>query len=144
MDTVRDITLDDLLAANDLIEQHRKATSSLPVKPDEPSFRALEATGMLRILGFFTAADEMVGYAVLVLAPHPMHGEMWCTCIALFVEETARQLGGCAALLKHSEDIARAADAKFIMWTVRNGSPLEQILPRKGAELVDRSFVKEL
>lgn len=145
VDTFREIPLAELLRASELLEKARAATRTPEVGINAPMFQALEAAGILHVIGMFTPEDQLVGYAACTVGQHPLHGDRnCCTCFSIYVEEGHRQLSGSMELLKRVEELGKAVGANMLMWTVRCGSPLEKVLPRRGAVQVDSVFAKDL
>lgn len=145
-DTYREIQLAELLAKEGgLFERARAATNGPPVKLNVPLFEALEVAGILHVLGMFSPEEQLVGYAVFTVGEHPMHGDRnCCVCMSVFVDEGHRQLSGSMELLKRVEQRGKEVGADLMLWTVRSGSPLEKVLPRRGAVPVDTVFGKDL
>ena len=90
--------------------------------------------------------DEVVGYAVSIIAPSHLHYADLCYVSndALFVKKSHRGGSTGLRLMRETERIAKERGAKLVLWHAKEGTRLDALLTRLGYGVQDIIFSKEL
>jgi len=107
------------------------------------TYRAMEASGALHILGVF--GPGLVGLASLLVYGLPHYaGRRICAMESFFVEPHARKGGAGIKLLRAAEARALELGASALMISAPIGSRLAMVLPRSGYRETNQVFLKVL
>ncbi|NWC73873.1 GNAT family N-acetyltransferase [Pseudomonas sp. P7759] len=107
------------------------------------TYRALETSGALHILGVF--GPDLVGLASLLVYGLPHYaGRRICAMESFFVEPHARKGGAGIKLLRAAEARAFALGASALMISAPIGSRLAMVLPRSGYRETNQVFLRVL
>jgi predicted GNAT superfamily acetyltransferase len=145
MTEIRLSDVDEMLAnAGALFSEHWEEVALnkqvMVLKPDEQKYRAMEANGMLLILGAF-CDGRVVGYSVNFVTNHPHYADLIvCNNDLLFVTEDKRcgRLG--LQLIRATEKEAKQRGVQLMLWHAKPGTALEQMMPRLGYGVQDTIF----
>lgn len=123
------------------------AESAMPemgeVKADFAAYRAMEAAGMLHVIGAFD--PELIGFITLLHYRLPHYGGRGvCSSESYFVTPERRNTGAGLRLLRAAEDKARDLGASALLVSSPAGGRLAQVLPRAGYRESNRVFVRGL
>jgi GNAT superfamily N-acetyltransferase len=139
-DKIEQIT--DLLRAHwDEVARNKQL---LVLKPDVARYQALEDAGML--LGLFAyVEDQIVGYSVNLIVPHLHYADVICAHNdVLFVAKEYRNSPLGLRLIRETERACKARGVHLMLWHAKEGTPLSEILPKRGCKVQDIIFSKEL
>ncbi|QQV54340.1 GNAT family N-acetyltransferase [Ralstonia syzygii subsp. celebesensis] len=106
-------------------------------------YRALEAGGVLHVLGAFRG-DDLVGFAFVLVSVLPHFGQVVGTTESYFVTRDARKGGAGLALLRAAEKLSRERGAKAFMVSAPAESRLTCVMPGAGYRETNRVFFKAL
>lgn len=98
-----------------------------PVAPRRDIYENLEAMEMAQCFRC-QYADELFGFALVLLSPSAHNGETYATVESLFVGKEYRALGAGTALMQTIEDAARNAGCEEMFYTAHVGSQLARLL----------------
>jgi GNAT superfamily N-acetyltransferase len=113
------------------------------VNPCFETYRAMEASGVLHIVGAF--APGLVGLASLLVYGLPHYsGRRICAMESFFVAAAARRGGTGINLLRAAEARARELGATALMVSAPVDGRLASVLPRSGYRETNRVFLKGL
>lgn len=150
--TVRPTNVDELRdRANHLLPAHwreaawreRADAQPPPLCPDWRAFYALEERGVL-LARIWEMGNEVVGYTVSVLLPHPYFGCLTCFNELVYLSRSARKglLG--LRMLRDVESVARGRGAEMVVGSAPPGNGLHLLLPRLGYRELETRYVKRL
>jgi len=96
------------------------------------TYRLLESTGALRVIGAFRD-EQLAGFVTVLLSTLPHFGKRAAVVESLFVSPAARDLGyGVGgALMREAESYAREQGAEAILYSTPAGGSLEKALMRR-------------
>lgn len=116
----------------------------MKLKPLLDKYYQLEANGMLLIIGAYVDG-ELVGYSVNFLSQHLHYADLW-TCMndIVFVDKAARKSGVGAALIRHTEELAKERGAQMMLWHVKENTSMAALLPNLGYGVQDIVLSKGL
>ena len=131
----------------DLLLSSYGEESSMPElgKPDAcfATYRAMEASGSLRIIGAFN--PDLVGVAFLLVYGLPHYaGRLVGTLESFFVLPSERQRGAGMKLLRAAEDMARDMGAVALMVGAPVGSRLDTVMQHSIYRPTNRVFTRAL
>ncbi len=144
--TVDQLTSDPAIA--DLFHSHWDEIALnkdlMKLKPLLDKYYQLEANGMLLIIGAYVDG-ELVGYSVNFLSQHLHYADLW-TCMndIVFVDKAARKSGVGAALIRHTEELAKERGAQMMLWHVKENTSMAALLPKLGYGVQDIVLSKGL
>lgn len=130
-----------------LLVQHREELTTnkalMELAPDVARYRDAENAGAL--LALIAREDgRIVGYSGNFVLPHIHYMRLrMCANDVLFVDQAHRASLG-LRLIHATEQAARARGAQLMAWHAKPGTPLENILRRRGCRVQDIVFTKEL
>ena len=116
-----------------LLAAHREELTVYPeimqLSPDVETYLRLEDAGKLLSLGVFDD-DDLVGYSVNIVTRNPHYDVLVCQNDVLYLapEHRLGPLG--LRLIRDTERHAREAGALIMIWHARQGTSLDNILPR--------------
>ena len=112
---------------------------------DLAQYKAMEAAGLMHMLGAFRDDGEIVGFLTLLIAPLPhFGGRLVATTESVFVTAAERKGGPGLALLTEAEHLAHDKGAVGLLVSAPVGGRLAQILPRCGYRETSRVFFRGL
>lgn len=116
----------------------------MKLKPLLDKYYQLEDNGMLLIIGAYVDG-ELVGYSVNFLNQHLHYADLW-TCMndIVFVDKAARKSGIGAALIRHTEELAKERGAQMMLWHVKENTSMAALLPNLGYGVQDIVLSKGL
>lgn len=95
---------------------HEEATPDQPLAIDWPMLQGMADAGSLHVV-VATHDDQVVGYCLLAVAPHPFYGETWATQLGLYV--TPEHRGALSLrLIRHVERAMADAGAVVLSHAV--------------------------
>lgn len=107
------------------------------------TYRALEAAGMLTIIGAF-AGETLVGFFFLIVNESPHYTNRIGAAELFFVSEPYRKDGTGARLLQAAEATAKGLGAVCMIIAAPTGGSLEVVAPRWGYAPIDTILAKVL
>lgn len=107
------------------------------------TYRALEAAGMLTIIGAFSGIT-LVGFFFLVVNESPHYVGKIGAAELFFVSEAHRKDGAGARLLQAAEVVAKDQGAVCMVIAAPTGGSLEVVAPRWGYAPIDTVLAKAL
>lgn len=145
---IRETTVDEILGGADLLAAHWDEIALnkqvMQLNPDAERYRALEAQGMLLILGAYIAG-ELVGYSVNFLMNHLHYADLRvCNNDLLFIAKEHRHGKLGVQLIKRTEEEAKARGARMVLWHAKPDTALNALMPRLGYGVQDIIFSKEV
>lgn len=149
--TVRPCTIADLERAPnaDALLAEYTAESAIPelgptVRQAElAQYKAMEAAGLLHMLGAFRGDGLMVGFLTLLIAPLPhFGGRPVASTESFFVAAPERRSGAGLKLLRAAEQRAAEQGAAGLLMSAPVGGRLAQVLPRAGYRETSRVFFR--
>lgn len=149
MSDVRPIPFVDLLShAQAMFAAHWEEIalnkSLMVLKPDLPRYHAMDAAGMLIVLGAFVG-DALVGYSLSFIAQHLHYADLrYVQNDLLFVDAAHRNSRAGLQLIRATEDAAREAGAQMVIWHAKQGTTLDALLPRLGYRVQDVMYSREV
>lgn len=149
MRIIETTTADKIARITGLTEAHWEEVARnkhlMVLKPDVARYNALEASGNLLSLYAFNDADEIVGYSVSILSYHLHYADLRvCANDVLYIAPEYRNSRLGLKLIDLTEEAAKAHGAHMMSWHAKDGTALAAILPRKGCQLQELIFTKEL
>jgi len=110
---------------------------------DLARYENLDAQGLLHVLGVWRES-QMVGYAAIVLIPHPHHMSVTLAITeAIYVAPEHR--GGAGVMLIHAtERKGKALGAAMSLLTAQPDTALNTLLPRMRYGVFSTTYFKEL
>lgn len=123
----------DLANSREFAELHAEyaAESSIPelgtAAMQVETYRALEQSGTLRIIGAFYG-EAIVGFLTMLVAVLPHYGAKVASTESFFVAHAARKTGAGLKLLQEAERIAREDGAIGFFVSAPNGGRLAEVL----------------
>ena len=116
----------------------------LKLNPDWLRYSDLEAAGMLLALAAY-ADSEIVGYSVSFLTRHIHYQDVLVAQNdVLFVFAHERKGGVGLRLIRATEEAAREAGAKLMLWHSKTDTALGELMPRLGYGVQDIVWSQEL
>lgn len=147
--TILPCTVDEIEAAPELaalnaefIAESQRVTE-LVGKMNFATYRALEAAGILTILGAFDG-DTLVGFFFLIVNESPHYVGKVGAAELFFVSKPYRKGGAGSMLLRAAEEAARDAGAVCMVIAAPTGGSLETVAPRWGYAPIDTVLAKGL
>ena len=151
---IRPATIDELLspAGHALFKRHHAeiglavfgTDESAPLDLDTRSWRVADALGQLLMLGVFTDADELVGYAVGCVTNHPMVRTRNVVCSrALFLAPEHRKRGLGSKLIDAFELSAASLYDAVVHWYAHAGSDFDRLLDKSGLRKLETVYVSK-
>lgn len=114
------------------------------LKPDVERYQALEAAGSLLSLVAYVG-DEIVGYSVNIISRHLHYADLIVAHNdVLFVAKEYRDKPLGLRLIRETERACKARGAHLMLWHAKEGTPLDQILPKMGCKVQEIMYSKEL
>ena len=112
--------------------------------PDVGAYqRMFDAGYCFAVLASFD--DHVVGYCTVTVVPHPHNpAVVVASNDALFVHPDMRNGTTSARLIRYAEDEAKRRGAHRFTWHCRAGTPLADMLARRGYAPVDVVVMREL
>jgi hypothetical protein len=107
------------------------------------TYRALESTGLLHIVGAW-AGDELAGFIAVLVSVLPHYGKTVCVSESYFVAAAHRKTGAGLLLLKEAERIGEEHGAAGFLLSAPMGGRLASVLPAKGYRQTNQVFFKPL
>lgn len=145
---IRETCIDEVLAAQALLEKHwdeiARNKRVMVLKPDVKRYHNLEAAGLLFTVGAYVDA-QLVGYSVNIVSPHLHYSDLVVASndvLYIDPEHRAGKLG--LRLMRATEGIAKEAGAQLMLWHAKQGTRLNDLLPRLGYGVQDIIYSKEL
>lgn len=112
---------------------------------DLAQYKAMEAAGLMHMLGAFRDDGEIVGFLTLLIAPLPhFGGRLVASTESVFVTAAERRGGPGLDLLRAAERLAAERGAVGILVSAPVGGRLEKIMPRTGYRETSRVFFRGL
>lgn len=151
--TVRPCTVADLECAPncDALLAEYEAESAIPELGDTVrhadlgQYKALEAAGVLHMLGAFNEAGEIIGFLTMVVAPLPhFGGRLVASTESVFVTASERRGGPGLDLLREAERLAADRGAIGILVSAPVGGRLERVMSRAAYRETSRVFFRGL
>lgn len=113
-------------------------------KPDTERYHAMEQAGVLFALAAHIDG-ELIGYSVSFVTRHLHYADLlFAQNDVLFLDKRYRASGAGLALIRATEEEAKARGARMIIWHAKQGTALEAVLPRIGYGVQDVMFSKEI
>lgn len=151
---IRPATIDELLspAGRALFKRHHAeiglavfgTDESAPLDLDERSWRVAAAMGHLLMLGAFTDAGELVGYAVGTVTNHPLACTRNIVCSrALFLAPEHRKRGNGRALIDAFELSAASLHDAVVHWYAHVGTDFDRLLDKRGLHKLETVYVSK-
>jgi GNAT superfamily N-acetyltransferase len=114
------------------------------LKPFVEGYKVLEKADKLMIIGAFLG-DQMVGYSANFLVQHMHYADLdVCQNDLLFVDKEHRKGRLGLGLIKETERLAAERGARLMMWHVKENTPLNILMQKKGYGVQDIIYSKEL
>jgi GNAT superfamily N-acetyltransferase len=108
------------------------------------TYRAMERTGMLHVIGAF-AADQLAGFLLITVVVLPHYGVLAATAESFFVAPEYRKSGAGLRLLAAGEALARGLGARAMLVSAPVGGALSRVMSaRRSYRLSNEVFVKAL
>lgn len=116
----------------------------MKLKPLFDKYYKVEDSGMLLVIGAYSD-EHLVGYSVNFITQHMHYADLW-TCMndIIYVDRAARKSGIGAALIKHTEQEAKARGAQMMLWHVKENTSMAALLPNLGYGVQDIVLSKGL
>ena len=112
--------------------------------PSIERYEEVERQGLLLIL-VATMDDDWVGYSVNMIFPHMHMRESLCCCNdAIYVKPKKRSSAIARMLLEATEKAATKRGAVRMLWGAPPGSALDVILPRRGYDVAQTTYTKDI
>ena len=132
----------------DLLEEHRQELATykhlMILKPDVDKYKILESQNKLISLAMFDD-KEIVGYSVLILTNALHYSDLTIAQNdVLYLRKDLRKSKWGLALIRATENAAKDAGVKMIMWHGKENTPFSQLMPKLGYIVQDIMFSKEL
>ena len=125
-------------------EELAKFKDIAALKPDLERYLRFEQVGALLCL----VADldgELVGYSVNVLQTNLHYSDLgFCQNDVLYVAPEHRRSRAYLALRRETLRRAKARGAALMLWHAKEGTPLNEILPRQGCVVLDVIWAERL
>lgn len=114
------------------------------VAPDWDRYAAMEETG--RMFGLFAyEGPVVVGYSVNFVLPHLHYSDLvYGQNDVLFLHPDYREGGVGLALIRRTEEVAKARGARLFCWHAKPDTALDLLLPRIGYGVQDVIYSREL
>lgn len=110
----------------------------------------VDAIARLQDMGFMFALaafqdEQIIGYSTAMIGPHTFNpGMLFCNSDALFVLPEWRKSSAGARLIIETERVAKQRGAVRMLWHTRAGTPLAEVLKRRGYSPADIIVMKEI
>lgn len=118
-------------------EEIAQNKSLMVLKPDLPRYHAMDAAGMLITIGAFDGG-VLVGYSLSFVSQHLHYADLRYAQNDLLFVDAAHRKGRVGLQLIHAtEDAAREAGAQMVIWHAKQGTALNDLLPRLGYGVQD-------
>lgn len=145
MKIVETTLIDKLPRVRELLAEHdAEMPFPAPLRLDVDRYGYLERAGLLVCLAAMQG-DEIVGYSVGVLCPHPHHADMLILSNdTLFLRKTERKGRAGVDLIRATERAAREHGAGMACFNAEPGTALEALMPRLGYGVRNIIFSKEV
>lgn len=151
---IRPTTIEELLtpAGYALFKRHHAeiglavfgTEDSAPLDLDERAWRVAAAMGHLLLLGAFTDAGELVGYAIGTVTNHPLARTRNVVCSrALFLAPEHRKKGNGRALIDAFELAAASLYDAVVHWYAHAGSHFDRLLDKSGLRKLEHVYVSK-
>lgn len=112
--------------------------------PQGDTYRALEANGLLHVLGAYQD-DVMVGFLTVLTTTLPHFGRRAAVTESFFVSPAHRKSGAGLALLRAAERLATELNTDGLLVSTPAGGQLDAVMDRlDGYRLSNRVYFKEL
>jgi len=149
MRIIETTTADKIASIAGLTEAHWQEIARnkhlMVLKPDVARYNSLEAAGNLLSLYAYNDADEIIGYSVNILSNHLHYADLRvCANDVLYIAPEYRRSRLGLQLIDRTEEAAKAHGVHMMSWHAKEGTALAGILPRKGCQLQELIFTKEL
>lgn len=147
--TILPCTVDEIEAAPELAALNAEFIAEsqrvpeLVGKMNFDTYRALEAAGILTILGAF-AGSALVGFFFLIVNDSPHYVGKIGAAELFFVSASHRKNGAGASLLRAAEVVAKDQGAVCMVIAAPTGGSLEVVAPRWGYTPIDTVLAKWL
>lgn len=117
-----------------LLAAHREELTVYPdimqLSPDVETYVRLEQMGKLISLGVFDDEDNLIGYSVNIVTRNPHYDVLVCQNDVLYLTPKHRLGPLGLRLIRETERHARETGAKIMIWHAKQGTSLDNILPR--------------
>jgi len=131
--TVRPCTYSDVESApafEAMLDEYGDESSVDPAwrpVPQGDTYRALEANGVLHVLGAYLD-DEMVGFLSILVTVLPHFGRVAAVTESFFVTPAARKTGAGLHLLREAEALALGRGAEGLLVSTPAGGALDRVM----------------
>jgi hypothetical protein len=114
------------------------------LSPDVERYALLEREG--RTLALFAyEGDALIGYSVSFIAAHLHYSDLvFAQNDVLFVTKRHRKGRAGLSLIRETEASAKRAGCQMIIWHAKQGTALDQLMPRLGYGVQDIMYSREL
>lgn len=117
--------------------------SERPPAVNADIYQAMYDSNMLICLGVFDG-DSVVGYSIAFIYRHLHYAIQVAQTDALFLAKNYRKGSLGLRLMRETEQAAKAAGCKRMIWTAKPNSTLHNVLERKGYALGDLLYFREV
>lgn len=125
-------------------EEVAKNKQLMVLKPDDESYRRIEAEGKLLILGAYRDG-KMVGYSANFVHRHLHYADLIiCQNDVLFLHKEHRSSLFGLQLIRSTERMAKARGAQMMLWHAKQDTALDKLMPRLNYGVQDIIYSKEL
>lgn len=107
------------------------------------TYKTLEATGLLHIVGAWVG-DELAGFIAVLVAVLPHYGKKVCVSESYFVASVYRKSGAGLMLLAEAERLGTEHGAVGLLLSAPHGGRLADVLPGRGYRKTNEVFFKPL
>lgn len=116
----------------------------MALKPDMPRYKAMAEQGSLVVIGAWNG-DQLVGYSVNFVMQHLHYADLRiCSNDLLFVSQALRKGRVGLKLIRATEEAAKEAGARLMLWHGKPNTTLVEIMPALGYGVQDIIFSKEV
>lgn len=146
---IRPITIDQMEhLGGKLLQDHwdevARNKQVMVLKPDYDRYRAMEAMGTMANIGLFDG-EQLAGYSINIITNHLHYADLIvCQNDIIFVAKPYRAGRSAIRLIKATEDLAKARNARLMLLHAKEGTALAAISPRMGYGVQDIIFSKEV
>ena len=146
---IRRCTVEECLSApnlSELLDEYAKECSIAGIGQTNPqfdSYKALEAAGLLRLIGAFDD-KRLLGFVSVMTTVLPHYGKQLSVTESLFCAQEARQYGIGSLLILAAESLADELGSVGLMVSAPVGGRLEKLLPHVGYSKTNSVFFKSV
>lgn len=130
---IRTVTVDELCQEGVRLFEANNAETGVgrdDFEVDVKQLRIIERVGGLIAVGLFGEEDELLGYCILLVAPHPFSRTLSATCLTLFVTNARRTFGYGVRMMEMVRELCRERGVGVIRWSARPGTRFHRQLER--------------